>query len=214
MIKAFLDTLSGTLQRAETAATLSLPLFPLGSVLFPDGTLSLKIFEQRYMDMASSCLKNSAPFGIVLIREGSETGTPATPEATGTLARIVEWDMQQIGILQVRVQGGERFRIASHSPTTSGLIIGEVTLIENDLHVDCPEFAPCAGFLRKILSQIGSAHLAGEPRFHDAAWVGFRITELLPFSNAVKQKMLELTDARMRIEILHRFLLDRQLIVV
>ena len=210
MIKSILNAVTESV-RSRAPAPTQLPIFPLGSILFPGGTLSLKIFEQRYMDMAKACLKNSAPFGIALIRSGQEVGAPAEPEPVGTLARIVEWDMQELGILQVRVRGESRFQLAGNSLIKSGLVIGEVTLIPDDTHVDCPQLPPCAAFLRKVLTQTSSEHMTAT-RFDDAGWVSFRCTELLPFNNAVKQKMLELTDARMRLEILHRFLSEQGLI--
>ncbi len=210
MIKSILDAVSeNALSRASVP--LKLPVFPLGSILFPGGELSLRIFESRYMEMAKSCLKNSAPFGIALISDGDEVGSPAIPESVGTVARIVEWDMRELGILQVRVCGDSRFRISTSSVTQSGLIIGEVTLIPDDLHVDCPELPPCAAFLRKVLAQ-SKSETTMPPRYDDAGWVSFRITELLPFNNTVKQKMLELTNAHMRLEVLHRFLSSQQLI--
>ena len=210
MIKSILDAASETV-RPRALPTTTLPIFPLASILFPGGMLSLRVFEQRYMEMAKACLKNNTPFGIALISAGEEVGAPAEPEAIGTVARIVEWDMQELGILQIRVRGESRFRLAGISVARSGLIIGEMTMIADDLHVDCPELAPCAGFLRKVLAQT-NVDDATPARFDDANWVSFRVTELLPFKNAVKQKMLELTDARMRLEILYRFLRNQQLI--
>ncbi len=210
MIKSILDAVSESV-RPRKAETTKLPIFPLGSILFPGGSLSLRIFEQRYMEMAKTCLKNGAPFGIALIHGGEEVGSPAEPEAVGTVARIVEWDMRELGILQIRVRGENRFRLDGKSVSRSGLIIGEVTMIPDDLHVDCPELPPCAAFLRKVLTQTGSVHLT-PAHFEDANWVSFRITELLPFNNIIKQKMLELTDARMRLEVLQRFLGEQQLI--
>jgi uncharacterized protein len=210
VIKSILNAVTESV-RPRTPAPAQLPIFPLGSILFPGGTLSLKIFEQRYMDMAKACLKNSSPFGIALIRSGEEVGSPAEPEPVGTLARIIEWDMKELGILQVRVRGESRFRLSGKSLTKSGLIIGDLTLIPDDPHVDCPELPPCAAFLRKVLTQTSSEHMTAT-RFEDANWVSFRITELLPFNHTVKQKMLELTDARMRLEVLHRFLSEQSLI--
>ncbi len=188
---------------------MEIPLFPLGSVLFPEGAMALKIFEARYMDMAKLALKNAAPFGIALIAEGEEVGTPAASHPVGTLARITDWDMPQQGVLQVQVRGGDRFRIISQTVQKSGLIVGKVELISPDAGSDCPELAPCANFLRKVMLQLGRQDEEG--RFDDAAWVSFRVTELLPFSTTIKQKMLELTDARMRLEILYRFLRQQQL---
>ena len=187
------------------------PIFPLGSVLFPGGTMALKIFEQRYLEMAKACLKNRSPFGISLIREGEEVGTPAVPEPIGTLAFIADWDMPDLGILQVRVTGAARFRIIERSVSRSGLIVGDVSMLPDESHCDCPEHIACASFLAKIYAKVGSTEVA-QPSYEDTAWVGYRLTEFLPFSNAVKQKMLELTDARMRLEILHKFLIDQRLI--
>jgi Lon protease-like protein len=188
-----------------------LPIFPLHSVLFPGGLLALRVFEQRYLDMAKMCLKNGTPFGIARIREGTEVGAPAIPEDVGTTAEIGEWDMRELGILQIRARGRERFRLLSHTVARSGLLIGTVAMIPNELSGDCPELAACASFLEKVLTQTQSDHAAGA-RYDDASWVSFRLTELLPFNETVRQKMLELTDARIRIEILHRFLARQRLL--
>jgi Lon protease-like protein len=211
MLKSLLQAVSETV-RTKGAAPTSLPVFPLGSVLFPGGLLSLRIFENRYMDMAKACLKNGSPFGVALIKSGCEVGAAAEPEKVGTLARILEWDMQELGILQIRVMGEQRFRLCSHYELANGLLIGEMELIQPDLAIECPELPPCAAFLRKVLTQTGRMSTDSEARLADAEWVSLRITEMLPFSNTVKQKMLELTDVRMRLEVLHRFLHDQQLI--
>lgn len=215
MIKSVIASVAGSVRdslKKNSLPLVDVPIFPLGSVLFPGGTMSLKIFEQRYLDMAKTCLKTGSPFGIALIREGEEVGTPAAPESIGTLAHVADWDMQTLGVLQLRVKGIERFKIVSRSVSAGGLIAGQVSMLPADAHVDCAEHAPCAAFLRTVFAQIDSRPLAEEERFDDASWVGFRITEILPFSTAIKQKMLELTDARMRLEILHRFLVDQRLI--
>ncbi len=210
MIKSLLnDIAESVVPRAPTAVRL--PIFPLGSVLFPGGTLALRIFERRYMEMATACLKTGATFGIALIRSGAEVGEPAEPESIGSCARITDWDMQDLGILQIRVHGEERFRLVDRTIADSGLIVGNITPIANDAHEDCPEFTPCVQFLQKVQSQTGARSIDTD-RFDDAAWVSFRITELLPLGNAVKQKMLELTSARMRLEILHRILAEQRLI--
>jgi Lon protease-like protein len=213
-MKSIISTIPDTIRNVfklgpETIA--NLPIFPLGSVLFPGGSLALKIFEQRYLDMAKTCLKNGTPFGVSLIREGEEVGTPAVPEQVGTLAHVTDWDMPDLGILQVQVTGAARFRIIERSVAGSGLVTGNVSILPEDAHCDCSEHVACANFLAKIYAKVSSSKVA-QPRFEDAAWVGYRLTEMLPFNNVVKQKMLELTDARIRLEILHKFLLDQRLI--
>lgn len=190
----------------------TVPLFPLGTVLFPGMRLPLRIFEPRYMDMAKACLKHDTAFGVCLIREGEEVGAPAVPEPVGCLARIREWDMAQLGILQVRAEGLERFRITRTETAPSGLLLGRVERIAPDAPASAPELAACADFVRKVIAAVGSSRFAEPHAFEDASWVGFRLAEILPLRNPVRQKLLELTDAGARLAILHRFLREQRLI--
>ena len=188
------------------------PLFPLATVLYPGMLLPLRIFEPRYMDMAKACLKHDQAFGVCLIREGAEVGAPATPEAVGCLARIVDWDMAQLGILKVRAEGLERFRLVDSKATANGLLIGDIERIAVEDAGDVPELDDCATFLQKAIEGIGRRRFREPFRFEDASWVGFRLCEILPLKNPVKQKLLELTDAGARLEVLHRFLKQQKLI--
>ena len=190
----------------------TVPIFPLATVLFPGMRLPLRIFEPRYMDMAKACLKHDAAFGVCLIREGQEVGAPAVPEPVGCLAKIREWDMEQLGILKVRAEGLERFRIEATETTPSGLILGRIEHLGAEAAATPPELAACADFVRKVIEAVGSSRF-GEPYgYDDASWVGFRLAEILPLRNPVRQKLLELTDAAARIAILHRFLREQRLI--
>lgn len=191
----------------------TVPIFPLQTVLFPGALLPLKIFEVRYMDMAKACLKEGGPFGICLIREGQEVGAPALPEAVGCLARIAECDMEELGILKVTAEGLERFRIVSSQVNRAGLIVGEVERHEPEGEVrDAAGLAESADFLRKVIAGIGEQRFAAPLRFEDASWVGFRLAEILPLRNDVKQKLLELTEPALRLAILHRFLRQQRLV--
>ena len=190
-----------------------MPIFPLQTVLFPGSLLPLRIFEARYMDMAKDCLKQGTPFGICLIREGTEVGAPAVPENVGCLARIADCDMEELGILKITAEGLERFRLLSSEVNRQNLIIGEVELHETEAHAsEAPGFDECVDFLRKVIAGIGAGRFAQPLRFEDASWVGFRLAEILPLKSHVKQKLLELTDATLRIAILHRFLRQEKLI--
>lgn len=191
----------------------SVPIFPLGTVLYPGGVLPLKIFEVRYVEMAKQCLKEGTPFGVCLIREGAEVGAPAVPEPVGCLAKIAECDVEQLGVLQVKAEGLERFRIVDTDVTRHGLVVGRI----EDLHpepevTDAPGLADCAEFLRKVMPQIGAERFAQPYRFEDASWVSFRLCEILPLRIDVKQKLLELTDATLRLGILHKFLREQKLL--
>jgi Lon protease-like protein len=191
----------------------TVPIFPLQTVLFPGALLPLRIFEVRYMDMAKACLKEGSPFGICLIKEGHEVGTPAVPEAVGCLARIAECDMEELGILKVTAEGLERFRIVSSGVNRAGLIVGEVERHEPEGEVrDAAGLAESADFLRKVIAGIGEQRFAAPLRFDDASWVGFRLAEILPLRNDVKQKLLELTEPALRLAILHRFLRQQKLV--
>ena len=190
----------------------TVPIFPLATVLFPGMRLPLKVFEQRYMDMATACLKHDSAFGVCLIREGAEVGAPAVPEAVGCLARIAEWDMETVGILKVRADGLERFRLLATRTMPSGLIQGDIERIAPEKAAPVPELAACAGFVRKVVGALGSSRFAAPYRYDDASWVGFRLAEILPLRSVVKQKLLELTDPGARLAILHRFLDERNLL--
>jgi Lon protease-like protein len=189
------------------------PIFPLGTVLFPGAMLPLRIFEVRYMDMAKACLKDGTPFGVCLIREGEEVGPPAVPESIGCLARIAECDVEELGILKVKAEGLERFRIVSREVNRQGLIVGEVERVGPEPEVtDAQGLAESAEFLRKVIAGIGAERFAEPFRFDDATWVSFRLAEILPLRTDVKQKLLELTDATLRLAVLHKFLQQQKLI--
>ena len=202
-----LSSLFGTRQR-ETV-----PIFPLQTVLFPGSLLPLRIFEARYMDMARECLKSGAPFGICLIREGAEVGAPAVPEPVGCLARIADCDMEELGILKVRAEGLERFRLLDSRVEKQGLIVGDIERLEPEAAApEAPGLAECADFLRKVFSAIGEDRFAGEASYADASWVGFRLCEILPLRNDVRQRLLEVTDATLRLAVLHQFLQKQKLL--
>ena len=191
----------------------TVPIFPLQTVLFPGSALPLRIFEVRYVDMAKACLKDGSLFGIALIREGQEVGTPAVPEPVGCLARIGDCDVEELGVLKVRAEGVDRFRLVSSEVNKQGLIIGEVERIDTEAETkSAPGLAECAEFLRKAIAGIGAERFVEPFRFDDATWVGFRLAEILPLRIDVKQKLLELTDATMRLAVLHKFLQTQKLI--
>jgi len=190
-----------------------LPIFPLQTVLFPGMLLPLKIFEVRYMDMAKDCMRNGTAFGVCLIREGQEVGAPALPENIGTVATLAEFDMEELGILKVVAKGGERFRIATSEVNKQGLIVADVERMDPEADaLDAPGLAECAEFLRKLVAGIGSERFAQPFLFDNASWVGFRLAEILPLRNDVKQKLLEVTDATLRLAVLHKFLRQQKLI--
>jgi len=197
-----------------------IPLFPLQSVLFPGGRLPLRIFEQRYMEMAKVCFKESGSFGVCLIARGEEVARaghkPAEPHAVGTLAHIADWDMPQLGVLNIVAQGGERFRLQRHWVEDSGLLRGEIELIATPPVLPIPgAYARLVPLLRAIVGEMaeGAPNAPATPhRFFDAGWLGMRYAEVLPISVVAKQKLLELEDSIDRLEIIYRFLESKGLL--
>jgi Lon protease-like protein len=184
------------------------PIFPLGTVLFPGGALPLKVFEQRYLEMTKACLKDNQPFGVCLIREGREVGTAAVPEAVGCLASIEQWDMPHPGLFHLVARGGERFRIRDMQVAANHLISAAVESIPPDAPVDAVD-PLCREVLQAIVDQVGAERFPAPLRLDDAAWVGYRLAEVLPLEAKFKQELLELTDAGGRLDRL-RALLERQ----
>ena len=196
-----------------TPERLTIPLFPLGTVLCPGGRLALKIFEQRYLDMAAACLKQQAPFGVCLIARGKEVGESAEPHAVGTLAHFADADMEQLGILQVTVRGGRRFRILSTEAQSDGLLRAEVELLPEPQACSVPEaMSGLIPLLKRVAADLGAQRLPEPHAFDDAVWVGYRLTEVMPVQLLAKQKLLELDDPVSRLEILFRYLEPRGLV--
>jgi Lon protease-like protein len=185
-----------------------LPLFPLGTVLFPEGLLPLRIFEQRYLEMAKACLREGSPFGVCLIREGAEVGAPATPEPVGCIARIAQWDMQQLGLLQIVAKGERRFRILERRLQADGLARAQVELLPEEADAPVPaHLAACRTLLERIAAEHGD--LFAQPyRMDSCAWVGARLAEVLPLPGATRQQLLEM-DGLPRLETLARLVLQQ-----
>ena len=184
-----------------------LPLFPLNTVVFPGGRLPLRIFEQRYLDMVKQAIADDMPFGICAIREGAETGAPAVPYTVGTRVHVTDWDMPQAGILHIDTQAEERFVVRSTRTEPGGLLTGSVEAVSAEPASAIPaELELAVEILRHIIGEYGTAHFPAPHEFDNAAWVGFRLSEVLPLKLSAKQNLLEMNDSAMRLRILTEFL--------
>jgi Lon protease-like protein len=184
-------------------ATTSLPLFPLQAVLVPGAALDLRIFERRYLDMVRECGRSGSGFGVCLILDGNEVGAPATPAAFGTEAAIEDFGTTPAGLLSLRVRGQRRFHVLRTRVRDSGLVMAEVRFCEEAAASPRvrPEHALLAELLRRILAQVTAGKGDPEPvLFEDAAWVGWRLAELLPLSHAQRQALLQLDDPHARLQ--------------
>jgi Lon protease-like protein len=187
-------------------------IFPLGTVLFPGGTLPLKIFEQRYLEMTKACLRDERPFGVCLIREGGEVGEPAVPETVGCLATIERWDMPHPGLFELVARGGDRFRLLDTQVAKNGLISGSIERIGENAPGGRMDSA-CREVLKLIIERVGEAHFPAPISLEDPLWVGYRLAEVLPLDPRLKQELLELQGASERLERLREVLVKKGLVV-
>lgn len=179
----------------------NIPLFPLNTVLFPGSVESLRIFEPRYTKMLSRCLKQQTPFGICLIREGSETGDAATTYEMGTLVDIIDWNMPKDGILSVAVKGNKRFRILEESVEPDQLLCASIETIEIEQECSTPEqFRHLIETYERLCAEKNVVCLINSEDFLDASTLGFRLAELLPLKVSQKQFFLQLFDPIARLE--------------
>jgi Uncharacterized protein, similar to the N-terminal domain of Lon protease len=190
----------------------SLPLFPLGAVLFPDGLLALRVFEVRYLDMIGKCRKAGAPFGVVSLTQGSEVRQPGRQEAfcpVGTLATILDVETPQPGLMLVRARGAQRFRITASDQLKHGLWVADVESLPADMAVAVPpDLKPTADALQRLIASLqlkadqpGPMPLLPPWRLDDCGWVANRWCELLPLPVSLKQRLMELDNPLVRLEL-------------
>ena len=185
-----------------------IPLFPLRTVLYPGGPLPLRIFEARYIDMISDCMKTEKPFGVLLIREGAETG-PARTFDVGTLARITDWYQGSDGLLGVTAVGDRRFRLLSADRQADGLNVGEVEVLDVEPPTPLPvEYRPMAEILAGVLDNLGKLYEPLDKNYDDAGWLSYRFAEILPISPEDKQAYLEIEDPIERLRRIRSVLRD------
>jgi Lon protease-like protein len=188
-----------------------LPLFPLQTVLFPGGLLSLKVYEARYLDLVGTCMREGRPFGVVALRQGAESGSgPVAFEGRGTMAELIDVDSAQANILQVRCRGTQRFDVRASHRQSDGLWVAQALVVPDDEPVAPPEAAhdTVRGLANAIatLKAQGSEPFLPPYRFDSAGWVANRWCEILPISLAAKQKLMELPDAQVRLQLVDEFL--------
>jgi hypothetical protein len=186
----------------DVAAAESLPLFPLRTVLLPGASLGLRIFEPRYLDLVRDCGRSGRGFGVCLILAGQEAGEPATPASFGTEARIEDFDAIEGGLLSLRVRGWRRFHVVRTRVRSNGLVVGEVEWCDPDPDDELrPEHALLGSLLQQAIEQAGGEYADAPPsRFDEAAWVGWRLAELLPLTLPQRQTLLQEHDPHARLD--------------
>lgn len=188
----------------------SIALFPLNTVLFPGGPLPLRIFEPRYLEMVSDCMKNDRPFGVCLIAEGEEAGEASVPHEHGTLAWIEDWNQLPDGHLGIVARGAERFVVHSSKVSTNQLVTAEVEILDEDQASGVDEdFQPLVAILQKALPQAGPLYQDMQPHWDDPNWVAYRIAELLPRDNDFKLEVLQAGAPHERLALVDNYLKTR-----
>lgn len=180
----------------------TLSLFPLHGALLPGAALGLRVFETRYLDLVRECGRQGSNFGVCLILEGNEVGTPATPAAWGVEARIEDFDVGADGVLVLRLRGQRRFRVHATRVRDNGLVVGEIEWRDPDSDDELlPQHALLGMLLERILEQAGGEFASASPAQMDqAAWVGWRLAELLPLSEEQRLQLLQEDDPHERLD--------------
>jgi Lon protease-like protein len=183
---------------------MQLPLFPLSSIILPDGLMPLRLFERRYIDMVKDCFRNDTGFGICLIRQGGEVADVCEPYPLGTRVSIVDFDQGADGLLHITAKGIEEFKILTYTSNEAGLLIGEVEVIPSQPATPMePEFELLAKKLDLILGYLESEARFDTKRLDDADWVIHRLLEVLPLTNDAKFELLQLPSNRERLKALN-----------
>lgn len=188
----------------------SVPIFPLSVVLCPQGLLSLRIFEARYLDMVSGCLKQGTPFGVSMIVEGKEVGKAAQCYKVGTLASIINWDQADDGVLLIEAQGEQRFKIIESQVAPNQLITATVEVLADAKKEPIPRiFLDLKTQLYEAMEHQSSSLSLFEKNGNNADWLSYRLIEVCPLDNVLKQRLLEIDDAIDRLHTILGLLLER-----
>jgi Lon protease-like protein len=191
-------------------AASAVPLFPLNTVLFPGGPLSLRIFETRYVDMIRKCMRERSTFGVVLLQGGgSEVRSAGIISTTdvGTSARIVDFNSLPDGLLGITSIGEQTFNVVKRWQQADGLNLADLEYRAAEERIELPEeFQHLGELLRKVLPELGDLYVNVSTNFSDSTWVGNRLAEILPMSLADKQQCLELDNPLTRLASLNRLI--------
>lgn len=192
-----------------------LALFPLQAVCFPGSRIALQIFEARYLDLMSRCLRDGSDFGIVHLEQGSEVRRPGTAEprfaAVGVTVRVDQADMPRAGLMLVTLVAQRRFRMGAAACGDNGLWMTQaIDLPEDPTVTPAPEHVALVETLRQVHARLDTTPYADEPRFDDAGWVANRWSELLPIEANERQALLELVDPLERLATIDRWLVAQR----
>ena len=184
-------------------AVMKTPLFPLNAIVCPQGRISLQIFEPRYLDMVSDCLKTDTPFVAVLLREDTGTGSGDKEEfyRVGTLAKVVDFDKGACdGFINVTIEGISQVSLSLAVQQDDGLWVADIVRPNEEDFVALPEqYSELRAVLEALVQHPFVQGLHMDIDYCDGRQVGWRLTELLPMENRQKQMLFELKDPIQRL---------------
>jgi len=196
-------TISRRLHKDYLIST-DIPIFPLRTVLYPDGYLPLRIFEQRYIQMVRECSGKGSFFGVCLISNAAGADRPANHFRVGTSAEICDFSTLSDGILGITAQGRQKFFIQKTRMRDNGLLMAQVQTLGDTNDIELPnEYSVLSMITARFMEQLGKNYPSFQPHhLQDANWVGYRLAELLPLENSEKQMLLQLSDPLERLQLL------------
>ena len=192
----------------DQTQAIEIPLFPLRTVLFPGGTLPLRIFEPRYVDMIRWCMREGKGFGVVLLRDGSDVLDAKDPDSkakvaqiydVGTQAHIIDFDQADNGLLGIVAQGGEKFSVIETEVARDGLMRARVRLLSEPAQSLSERYDPMVSVLRDLLAHPLIQELNPQVDFNEDRSVSHRVADLLPIAPEAKQWLLEMSAPEARL---------------
>lgn len=190
-----------------------MPLFPLTTVLYPQGVLNLQIFEVRYLDLMKKCLRDDTPFGVVSLLDGNEVRRPDEKiqlAKTGTLVNIERHGFVTPTLMEISTIGSQRFKLLNATQEKNGLWMGEIQMMPADPVIEIPDYLQgSANALANLINSIDEQGITEEQlpfrkpyKLMDSGWVANRWCELLPLDKTTKIQLLALDNPLLRLELI------------
>ncbi|MBL8310355.1 MAG: LON peptidase substrate-binding domain-containing protein [Burkholderiales bacterium] len=194
-------------RKAAPSQPTTLALFPLAATLFPGGRLALKVFEQRYLELAKQRVADGERFGVVTLTAGGEVGAEQRFANVGTAVRVASYDVPSPGLFQLDVVAEDRFEILSTQVEPNGLHQAEIRWLPAEPRLPLPSaYADLGRMLEQVIARNGRDKFADPIALDDASWVGARWVEMLQVPATIKQSLLEINDAELRLKTVRQIL--------
>ena len=188
--------------------------FPLHTVLFPGSVLQLQIFEQRYLDLIKTCMRNNHGFAVVLINEGNEVDDMPTIHRIGTYVEITDFETLENGLLGITIKAKYKLLINNTTAQHDGLLRGDSEKVD-DADDTTPEHLERYHHLSDMLETLVEHPLLkvqySDINYQSLAEISYRLSEFLPTSNINKQELLEISHVEDRLNKIEALIEQMQL---